>query len=36
MGNRFSNLSGPERHLIAYWLFNLAIVSALVIFALRG
>ncbi len=36
MSNRFSNLSGPKRHLITYRLFNLTIVLALVIFALRG
>jgi len=36
MSNRFSNLSGPKRHWVVFWMVNLAMVLAIVIFALRG
>jgi stress-induced morphogen len=36
MSNRFSDISGLKRHRIVFWLINFALVSALVIFALRG
>jgi len=36
MSNRFSNLSGLKRHRVAYWMFNLIMLAALLAFALRG
>lgn len=36
MSNRFSNLAGAKRHLVAYWICNLIMLAALLAFALRG
>ena len=36
MVSYFSNLPGPIRHRIVFWLINIAMVWALAIFALRG
>jgi len=36
MSNRFPNIPGPKRQRIVFWLVNLAMVSGLVVFALRG